>query len=206
MTVTIDDIRKAAAVIAGAVQRTPLIASRTLSEIAGADIRLKLENLQYTASFKERGALNRLLALTADERRRGVIAVSAGNHAQAVAHHATRLGIAATVVMPIPTPFIKVTNTERLGAKVVLHGDTLSDSASHARTLAAERGLTLIHPYDDPLIVAGQGTVALEMLADAPDLDVLVVPVGGGGLIAGCALAARALKPEIEIIGVEAAL
>jgi threonine dehydratase len=206
MTVTIDDIRAARAAIAGEVARTPLVTSRTLSEIAGADIRLKLENLQYTASFKERGALNRLLALAPEERKRGVIAVSAGNHAQAVAYHATRLGIAATVVMPAATPFIKVANTERLGAHVVLEGDTLAEAATRADALAAAESLVFIHPYDDALVIAGQGTVALEMLEDAPDLDVLVVPVGGGGLIAGCAVAARAVNPGIEIVGVEAAL
>ncbi|MPY68993.1 MAG: threonine ammonia-lyase [Alphaproteobacteria bacterium] len=203
---TIDDIRAARAAIAGEVARTPLVTSRTLSEIAGADIRLKLENLQYTASFKERGALNRLLALGPEERKRGVIAVSAGNHAQAVAYHATRLGIAATVVMPAVTPFIKVANTERLGARVVLEGDTLAEAAAHADALAAAERPVFVHPYDDPLVIAGQGTVALEMLEDAPDLDVLVVPVGGGGLVAGCAIAARAMKPGIEIVGVEAAL
>ncbi|MEE8332803.1 MAG: threonine ammonia-lyase [Alphaproteobacteria bacterium] len=206
MSVTIDDIRAAARTIDGTVPRTPCVASRTLSEIAGAELWLKLENLQFTSSFKERGALNRLSALDADERRRGVIAMSAGNHAQAVAHHATQLGIDAVIVMPRDTPFIKTINTERLGGTVVLHGETLEDAAQHAAALCREQDRVLIHPYDDPLIIAGQGTVALEMLEAAPDIDTLVVPIGGGGLISGCAVAAKALKPEIEIIGVEAAL
>jgi len=206
MTVTIDDIRRAARAIEGAVAHTPCVVSRTLSEMAGAEVWLKLENLQFTASFKERGALNRLLALDAAERARGVIAMSAGNHAQAVAHHATRLGIDAVIVMPRDTPFIKTINTERLGATVVLHGETLEEAAAHAAELGREQGRVTIHPYDDPLIIAGQGTVALEMLEAVPDLETLVVPVGGGGLISGCALAARALNPAIEVIGVEAAL
>jgi len=206
MTVTIDDIRAAAGAIAGEVKATPCVVSRTLSEIAGAELWLKLENLQFTSSFKERGALNRLLALSRAERRRGVIAMSAGNHAQAVAHHATRLGIDAVIVMPRDTPFIKTINTERLGATVVLYGDTLEEASEHAAALCREQNRVMIHPYDDPLIIAGQGTVALEMLEAAPDLDVLVVPVGGGGLISGCALAAKAVKPGIEIVGVEAAL
>ena len=204
--IRIDDIRAAARAIDGAVVRTPCVLSRTLSDMTGATVVLKLESMQYTASFKDRGALNRLSALSADERRRGVIAMSAGNHAQSVAHHATRLGIPATIVMPLDTPFIKVTNTERLGGSVVLHGATLEEAAAHAQRLRDERDLVFIHPYDDPLVIAGQGTVALEMLEAMPDLDALVVPVGGGGLIAGCAIAAKALKPEIEIIGVEAAL
>ncbi|MBT5050349.1 MAG: threonine ammonia-lyase [Rhodospirillaceae bacterium] len=206
LPVTIDDIRAAARAIDGAVSRTPCLASGTLSQLTGAAVSLKLENLQYTASFKERGALNRLLALDGDEKARGVIAMSAGNHAQAVAYHAARLGIPATIVMPTDTPFIKITNTERLGATIILHGDTLDESARHAETLCKKQKLTFVHPYDDPLVIAGQGTAALEWLADAPDLDVLVVPVGGGGLIAGCAIAAKAIKPDIEIIGVQAAL
>ena len=206
MTVTIKTIRKAAAAIDGAVARTPMVYSKTLSDITGAELWLKLENLQYTASFKERGALNRLLALTDDERAAGIIAMSAGNHAQAVAHHATRLGIAATIVMPSNTPFIKVTNTETLGARVVLHGDSVDEAAVFAHDLAKKDGLVFIHPYDDELVIAGQGTLAIEMLEDQPDLDALVVPIGGGGLIAGCATAAKAIRPEIEIIGVEAAL
>ena len=206
LPVTIDQIRAAARAIEGAVARTPCVVSGTLSQLTGASIALKLENLQYTASFKERGALNRLLALDDEEKTRGVIAMSAGNHAQAVAYHATRLGIPATIVMPTDTPFIKVTNTERLGATTILHGDTLDEAASHAEALCKKQKLTFIHPYDDRLVIAGQGTAALEFLADAPDLDTLLVPIGGGGLIAGCAIAARAVKPDIEIIGVQAAL
>lgn len=206
LPVTIDDIRAAARAIDGDVARTPCLRSGTLSQLTGATVSLKLENLQYTASFKERGALNRLLALDDDEKARGVIAMSAGNHAQAVAYHAARLGIPATIVMPTDTPFIKITNTERLGATIILHGATLDDAARHAKTLCKKQKLTFVHPYDDPLVIAGQGTAALEWLADAPDLDVLVVPVGGGGLIAGCAIAAKAVKPDIEIIGVQAAL
>jgi threonine dehydratase len=172
----------------------------------GTSVALKLEIFQYTASFKERGALNRLTALGSDERDRGIVAMSAGNHAQAVAYHARKLGIPATIVMPRDTPFIKATNTERLGANVVLQGDSLEKAASHARKLGKAGNLTFIHPYDDPLIIAGQGTVALEMLDAMPDLDCLLVPIGGGGLIAGCAIAAKAVKPDIEIIGVQAAL
>ena len=206
MTPKIDDVRAAAAAIAADVIRTPLVHSRTLSQIFGAELHLKLENLQYTASFKERGALNKLLSLTAAQRKAGVVAMSAGNHAQAVAHHATRLGIAATIVMPRATPYIKVANTETLGARVVLKGDSLTEAADHADRLAREDGMTPIHPYDDPLIIAGQGTLALEMLEDQPDLEALVVPIGGGGLIAGCAIAAKAVRPEIEVVGVEAEL
>jgi threonine dehydratase len=205
-SVTIDDIRSAARVIDGAVARTPFAVSTTLSEMIGTSVALKLEIFQYTASFKERGALNRLTALGSDERDRGIVAMSAGNHAQAVAYHARKLGIPATIVMPRDTPFIKATNTERLGANVVLQGDSLEKAASHARKLGKAGDLTFIHPYDDPLIIAGQGTVALEMLDAMPDLDCLLVPIGGGGLIAGCAIAAKAVKPDIEIIGVQAAL
>lgn len=204
--VTIDDIRTAAWVIDGAVAKTPFAVSGTLSEMTGASAALKLEIFQYTASFKERGALNRLMALTDDERARGIVAMSAGNHAQAVAYHATKLEIPATIVMPRDTPFIKVTNTERLGATVVLQGNNLEDAAAHARKLGRAGNLTFIHPYDDSLIIAGQGTVALEMIDTIPDLDCLLVPIGGGGLIAGCAIAAKAVKPDIEIIGVQAAL
>ncbi len=206
MTVTIEDIRAAAAAIAGGIVHTPCMHSRTLSEICGARLFLKLENLQYTASFKERGALNKLLALSAAERRAGVIAMSAGNHAQAVAFHAAALGIAATIVMPRATPFNKVANTERLGATVVLHGDSLAEAARFAADRCRREGRVFIHPYDDAHVIAGQGTVALEMLDEVPGLEVLVVPIGGGGLIAGCATAARAVKPEIEVIGVEAEL
>lgn len=204
--VTIADIRAAAEIIQGSVSRTPCQVSGTLSGMTGANVALKLEIFQFTASFKERGALNRLMALTEEERGRGVIAMSAGNHAQAVAYHATRLGLSATIVMPRDTPYIKATNTERLGANVVLHGKTLEEAAAYARKLCKNDQLTFIHPYDDAKIIAGQGTVALEMLEAMPDLDCLFVPIGGGGLIAGCAIAAKALKPDIEIIGVEAAL
>ncbi len=201
--VTLAEIRAAAARIAGAVERTPCLHSRTLSNLAGAQVWLKFEDLQFTASFKERGALNKLLQLSDAERRRGVIAMSAGNHAQGVAYHAARLGVRAVIVMPRGTPYSKIKGTQVHGAEVVLEGDTLADSAQHAREVAAREGLTFIHPYDDPAIVAGQGTVALEMLEQEPSLEVLVVPVGGGGLIAGMATAAKALKPAIRVFGVE---
>jgi threonine dehydratase len=203
MTVALEDIRAAAKRIAGAVERTPCLHSRTLSRLTGAEVWLKFENLQFTASFKERGALNKLLLLDKAVLKRGVIAMSAGNHAQGVAHHATRLGARAVIVMPRGTPNTKVRSTQVLGAEVVLEGDTLADAAKHARELEAREGLTFIHPYDDPAIIAGQGTVALEMLEQAPELEMLVVPVGGGGLISGMAVAAKALKPGIEIFGVE---
>lgn len=206
MSVTIEDVRRAAGTIAGGIARTPLVHSRTLSDIIGASVSLKIESLQYTASFKERGALNKLLSLTAQERHAGVIAMSAGNHAQAVAHHARRLGIAATIVMPRNTPFIKINNTELLGAHIVLEGETLAEAARHAHAIADAERRTFVHPYDDPMVVAGQGTIALEMLEDEPGLDTLIVPVGGGGLIAGVAVATKAVNPEIEIIGVQAAL
>ncbi len=197
------DIRAAAARLSGAVERTPLVHSRTLSQLTGAEVFLKLENLQFTASFKERGALNKLLSLSQDERRRGVIAMSAGNHAQAVAYHAARLGIPATIVMPQGSPNTKIKNTAVHGAKVVLQGESLHEAAAHAREIAAREHLVFVHPYEDPLIIAGQGTVALEMLEQRPDLEVLVVPVGGGGLISGIAIAAKALQPGIMIYGVE---
>ena len=203
MTVSLEDIRAAAKRIAGAVERTPCLHSRTLSRLTGAEVWLKFENLQFTASFKERGALNRLLTMDQAARNRGVIAMSAGNHAQGVAHHATRLGARAVIVMPRGTPNTKVHSTQVLGAEVVLEGDTLADAARHAHELEARDGLTFIHPYDDPAIIAGQGTVALEMLEQAPELEVLVVPIGGGGLISGMAVAAKALKPGIEVYGVE---
>jgi threonine dehydratase len=203
--VDLADVRRAAEAIAGGIVATPSPRSRTLSEITGAEVVLKLENLQFTASFKDRGALVKLLSLGAAERARGVIAMSAGNHAQAVAYHARRLGIAAAIVMPRTTPNVKVEHTGAFGAEVILHGDGLDEAAARARRLAAERGLVLVHPYDDRAIIAGQGTIALELLAAEPDLEVLVVPVGGGGLIAGIAVAAKALKPGIEIVGVEAA-
>lgn len=198
-------VRQAEAIIRGRISETPCVRSRTLSRLTGAEVTLKLENLQFTGSFKDRGALVRLAALDPTERARGVIAMSAGNHAQAVAHHARTLGIPATIVMPRFTPNVKVEHTRDHGAMVVLHGDSLSEAAVRAREIAAERGLAFIHPYDDPLVIAGQGTVALEMLAAAPDLEVLVVPVGGGGLISGIAAAAKALRPDIEIIGVQSA-
>ncbi len=204
--VTIDDIRAAAARVADAIERTPSHHSRTLSKISGCEIHLKFENLQFTASFKERGALNKLLSLSEDERKRGVVAMSAGNHAQGVAYHAGRLGIPATIVMPEGTPFNKVKHTKNFGARVVLEGVTLSESFARALAIAQQDGLTLVHPYDDARIVAGQGTVALELLADVPQLDALVVPIGGGGLISGVAIAAKAIKPSIEIYGVQAQL
>jgi threonine dehydratase len=205
-TVSPADVLVARERIRGQVAETPFLPSRTLSAIAGCELFLKFENLQFTASFKERGALNRLLALDAGERARGVIAVSAGNHAQGVAHHARRLGIPATIVMPRFAPFVKVENTEALGAEVLLEGDTFEQARLRMLELAAQRGLTVIHPYDDPLTVAGQGTIALEMLEAQPSLDLLVVPVGGGGLVAGMAVAARQLRPDIGIVGVQAEL
>src|SRR5438477_2177615 len=203
---TVDDIRAAAARIEGAVIRTPMLVSRTLSDIIGAEVWLKFENLQFTAAYKERGALNKLLQLTEEERARGVIAASAGNHAQAVAYHAKRLGIPATIVMPEPTPTVKVTQTAGFGAHVVLHGDMFDDAYAKARELALENGYVFVHPFDDAQVIAGAGTVALEMLEDASDLDTFVVPIGGGGLMSGVAIAARALRPDIELIGVEAEL
>ncbi len=204
MTVSLQDIRDAAAAIRGAVVQTPCLHSRTLSEITGAQVYLKFENHQFTASFKERGALVKLLSLTPDQRDRGVIAASAGNHAQGVAYHARRLGIPAVIVMPRYTPAVKVEQTRAFGAEVVLEGDLFDDAKAHAYELAASRGLTMVHPYDDERVIAGQGTIALEMLSAYPELEVLVVPIGGGGLISGIALAARALKPGIEVVGVEA--
>ncbi len=206
LPVTIADIRAAAAVLAGQVENTPMRRSRTLSAITGAEVWIKFENMQFTASFKERGALNRLTALSGEERRKGVIAVSAGNHAQGVAYHARRLGIPATIVMPVTTPFNKVEHTRDHGARVLLEGNTFDEASVHAATVRARDALTFIHPFDDPGIIAGQGTVGLEMLEARPDLDTIVVPVGGGGLISGIAIAAKALHPDIEIIGVEAAM
>ncbi|MDX6750064.1 threonine ammonia-lyase [Geminicoccaceae bacterium 1502E] len=204
--VTLADVEEAARLLQGQIAATPFLRSRTLSEILGAEIWLKFENLQYTASFKERGAYVRLLRLSAEERRRGVVAMSAGNHAQGVAYHALRLGIPATIVMPQFTPFMKIENTSKLGARVVLRGETLDDAQEHVEELMAREGLAFIHPYDDPAIIAGQGTVGLEMLRTQPDLDTIVVPIGGGGLISGIATAAKALAPRIEIVGVEASL
>ncbi len=200
------DIEAARRTIAGHVLPTPLLPAPPLSALTGAEVFVKYENLQVTNSFKERGACVKLAALAADERRRGVIAMSAGNHAQAVAYHARRLGIPATIVMPVTTPFVKVKATQALGADVILDGETLAQAQTRAEEIAAARDLVWVHPYDDPRIIAGQGTIALEMLDKAPDLDVLVVPIGGGGLIAGCAIAARAKKPAIEIVGVECTL
>ena len=201
--VSLDAIRAAAARIQGAVERTPFLRSRTLSRLTGCELYLKFENLQFTASFKERGALNKLLSLSDVERKRGVIAMSAGNHAQAVAYHASRLGIPAVIVMPKGSPNTKIKNTQVHGARVVLEGDSLHEAGAHARELAKRDNLVFVHPYEDRLIIEGQGTVGLEMLEAVPELDVLVVPVGGGGLIAGIASAARALKPAIRVVGVE---
>ncbi|MFN8724963.1 MAG: threonine ammonia-lyase [Rhodospirillales bacterium] len=203
MAVVHADIAAAAARIEGQVKRTPTLRSGTLSKIAGCELWIKFENLQFIASFKERGALNKLLQLSSDERARGVIAMSAGNHAQAVAYHAGRLDIAATIVMPKFTPNAKVAATRHHGARVILEGETLAEAASFARDMAAKEKLVFVHPYDDAAIVAGQGTLALEMLADQPDLDALVVPIGGGGMIAGCTIAAKAINPKIDIYGVE---
>ncbi|MDO5625809.1 MAG: threonine ammonia-lyase [Pseudomonadota bacterium] len=204
------DIEQAAARIAGQVHSTPCLRSRTLSAITGAEVFLKFENHQFTASFKERGACNKLALLTEAARADGtplvgVVAMSAGNHAQGVAFHAERLGIRAVIVMPRFTPGVKVARTRSLGAEVVLHGDTLDAAREHALGLAREQGLTLVHPYDDTAIMAGQGTLALEMLTQQPDIDTLVVPVGGGGLIGGVATAAKALKPGLRVVGVQAA-
>jgi threonine dehydratase len=205
VTIGLPDIQQAALRIAGRVLRTPSVASDALSRATGAQVVLKLDNLQVTGAFKERGAANRLALLSAAERRAGVIAMSAGNHAQAVARHAQLLDIDACIVMPLHTPATKVTRTAAWGARVVLHGDTLAEAAAHAAGLAASEGRVFIHPYDDPAVIAGQGTLALELLEDVPDLDVLVVPVGGGGLLAGCAVAARAMRPGIAVFGVEVA-
>ena len=196
-TLTLADIWAAAERVKGAVINTDFDHSRTLSDMFGCEIWLKFENLQFTAAFKERGALNRLSLLTADERRRGVIAMSAGNHAQGVAYHAKRLGIPATIVMPVGTPVVKVENTRRHGADVIVTGATLEDSAAYARAHGETHGLTFVHPYDDAAVIAGQGTVALEMLTAHPAIDTLVVPIGGGGLISGMAVAAKAINPKI---------
>ena len=201
--IELNDIQIAADRLQGHLLRTPCVASHTLSDITGAQVFLKFENLQFTASFKERGACNKLAQLSAAERQRGVIAMSAGNHAQGVAYHAQRLGLRAVIVMPRFTPGVKVERTRGFGAEIVLHGDTLDEARVHALALAEQQQLIFVHPYDDADIVAGQGTVALEMLHEVPELDTLVVAIGGGGLIAGMATAARAIKPEIEIIGVQ---
>ena len=201
--VSAQEVRAAAERIAGAVERTPFLPSRTLSRLAGCEVFLKFENLQFTASFKERGALNKLLSLSAAERKRGVIAMSAGNHAQAVAYHAARLGIPAVIVMPRGSPNTKVHNTRVHGAEVVLEGETLADAGRHAHERERRDNLVFVHPYEDERVIAGQGTVALEMLETVPDLDVIVVPVGGGGLVSGVALAAKSLRPQVRIFGVE---
>ncbi len=200
---TLQDIRDAAVRLQGHVLDTPCVESKTLSHIVGAQVFLKFENLQFTASFKERGACNRLALLTDAERQQGVVAMSAGNHAQGVAYHAQRLGIRAVIVMPRFTPGVKVERTRGFGAEVVLHGDTLDEARAHAYTLCDAQGLTFVHPYDDEGVAAGQGTLGLEILHAVPDLDTLVIAVGGGGLIAGIATAAKALRPDIEIIGVQ---
>lgn len=202
---TIDTIREAAKRIEGAVIRTPTMHSRTLSEITGAEIWLKFENLQFTAAYKERGALNALLQLTDEQRARGVIAASAGNHSQGLSYHGRRLGVPVTIVMPCPTPTVKVMQTEAVGGNIVLHGETFDEAYAHARTLEKERGLTFVHPFDEPNVAAGQGTVGLEMLEDVPDLDMIVVPVGGGGLVSGVSVAAKGIKPDIKVIGVQTA-
>jgi threonine dehydratase len=206
LPVSIDDVRIAAGAIQSGIARTPTAVSTTLSAITGAEIVVKFESFQFTASFKERGALNRLLALSDEERRRGVVAVSAGNHALAVAHHARRLGIDATIVMPESTPFVKIAGTRDLGATVELRGAGVDDAMAYAHELVDREGRSLVHPFDDPLVMAGQGTLALELLEDGPPLDALVLPIGGGGLISGCAVAMRAMAPDTEIIGVQTEL
>jgi threonine dehydratase len=206
MTLTLDDIKAAAGRLAGHIERTPLRHSRTLSEITGAEVWVKFENLQFTAAYKERGALNKLLLLTDEQRRLGVIAASAGNHAQGLAYHGARLGVPVTIVMPRGTPFVKVQHTKGHGAEVVIEGDTYDEANAFAQKLREERGLTFVHPFDDLDVIAGQGTIALEMLEDQPDLEILPVPIGGGGLISGVATAAKALKPDIRIIGCEPAM
>ena len=206
MMVTLADIEAARRTIAGHVLRTPMLPAPKLSALTGASVLVKYENLQVTNSFKERGALNKLSSLSASERAQGVIAMSAGNHAQAVAYHAARLGIPATIVMPVTTPFVKVEATRAHGAEVLLDGETVHEARLRAEAIAVERALAWVHPYDDPLVIAGQGTIALEMLEEEPDLEMLIIPVGGGGLIAGNAVAARSVAPGIAIIGAETAL
>ncbi|HFC05066.1 MAG TPA: pyridoxal-phosphate dependent enzyme, partial [Rhizobiales bacterium] len=206
MSVSFQDIRQAAAVIDSKIERTPLVFAHALSDLTGVEIFIKLENQQVTSSFKDRGALNKLSSLSDSERARGVVAMSAGNHAQSVAYHARQLGIPATIVMPRATPYTKVERTQKHGAEVVLHGDTLVEAQAEVENLMETRQLVQVHPFDDDLVIAGQGTVALEMLEQRPDLDALVVPVGGGGLISGCATAAKAINSKIEVIGAEAKL
>lgn len=204
--VTIADIRAAAARIAGSVVRTPTLLSKTLSDITGAEVWLKFENLQFTAAYKERGALNKLLQLDPASRSKGVIAASAGNHAQGLAYHGRRIGVPVTIVMPVSTPIVKIKQTQDHGARVILEGAQFDDAYAHARELEAKEGLTFVHPFDDPDIIAGQGTVALEMIEDAPDLDTIVVPVGGGGLVSGVSIAAKAINPAIRVAGVQSKL
>lgn len=206
LPVTVDDILAARTRIAGSVVKTPTLISQTLSNMLGCNVYLKFENLQFTAAYKERGALNRLLQLGESAKQTGVIAASAGNHAQGLAYHGKRLGVPVTIVMPTTTPVVKVTQTRSHGATVVLHGEKFDDAYAHARLLEVEQGLTFVHPFDEPDIIAGQGTVALEMLEDAPELDALVVPIGGGGLFSGMGIAARAMKPDIRLVGVQAEL
>ena len=206
MTLAFEDILAARDRLQGHIERTPCRRSRTLSEITGADVWVKFENLQFTAAYKERGALNKLLQLTEAEKKRGVIAASAGNHSQGLAYHAARLGIPVTIVMPRTTPFVKVQQTRAHGAEVVLDGEGYDEAFAFAMRLREERDLVFVHPFNDLDVMAGQGTVALEMLEDAPDLEVLPIPIGGGGLIAGMATAARHVKPDIKIIGVEPAM
>ena len=203
---TLDHVRAAHDRIRDSIVATPTLHSQTLSKLTGANIYLKFENLQFTAAYKERGALNAILLLSEEQRNKGVIAASAGNHAQGLSYHGTRLGIPVTIVMPVPTPTVKVMQTESVGGKVVLFGETFDDAYKHARQLEEEQGLTFVHPFDDPNVAAGQGTVALEMLESIPSLDMLVVPIGGGGLLSGMGTAARALKPDIGLIGVQAEL
>ncbi len=206
LPVTVDDILAARARISGSIVRTPTLVSKTLSDMLDATVYLKFENLQFTAAYKERGALNRLLLLDDAARAKGVIAASAGNHAQGLAYHGARLGVPVTIVMPVPTPVVKVMQTKSHGATVIQHGEKFEDAYDHARLLEAEQGLTFVHPFDEPDIIAGQGTVALEILEDAPDIDTLVIPIGGGGLFSGMAVAARAMKPDIRLIAVQAEL
>jgi threonine dehydratase len=206
MTLDITTIRAAAARLAGQIERTPCRYSKTLSKITGAEVWVKFENLQFTAAYKERGALNKLMLLSDAEKAQGVIAASAGNHAQGLAYHGARLGVPVTIVMPKTTPFVKVQHTRDFGATVVIEGESYDDASAHARKLQAEQGLIFVHPFDDYDIMAGQGTIALEMLEDAPDIEVMPVPIGGGGLISGVATAAKAVKPDIRIVGCEPAM
>jgi threonine dehydratase len=206
MSLSFEDIKAAAGRIKGHVERTPLRHSRTLSEITGAEVFVKFENLQFTAAYKERGALNKLLQLSDNDRKRGVVAASAGNHAQGLAYHGTRLGIPVTIVMPRGTPFVKVEQTRHFGAEVVMDGASYDESSEHAQALSQRKGAVYVHPFDDYDVMAGQGTIAIEMLEDQPDLEILPVPVGGGGLISGVATAAKALRPDIAIVGVEPAM